>query len=61
MKKISLFFLCLILTTTLPAQDPGYTGPAKMALKNFWTHIEKLKSGTGTSSSINMQSGCSSR
>jgi len=52
MKKALSSLLCLILSISLLAQDPGYTGPAKMPLKNFWTHIEKLKAGTGTSSTI---------
>jgi len=52
MKKALFFLLCLFLSISLIAQDPGYAGPAKLPLKNFWTHIEKLKAGTGTSSSI---------
>jgi hypothetical protein len=52
MKKALFSLLCLTLSISLIAQDPGYTGPAKMPLKNFWTHIEKLKAGTGTSSSL---------
>lgn len=53
MKKALSSLLCLILSISLLAQDPGYTGPAKMPLKNFWSHIEKLKAGTGISSTVN--------
>ncbi len=52
MKKILFPFLFLFLIGSLFAQDPGYTGPAKVPLKSFWSHIEKLKAGTGTSSSV---------
>lgn len=52
MKKIYLTLLCFVLAFQLAAQDPAYTGPAKGPLKNFWTHIEKLKAGTGTPSSL---------
>lgn len=34
-------------------QDDAYTGPAKVALKSFWRHLENLRAGTGTSSSLN--------
>ena len=53
MKKVLFPLLFLFCISSLFAQDPGYTGPAKMPLKNFWSHIEKLKAGTGTSSSVN--------
>lgn len=53
MKKILLPFLFLLFINSLPAQDPGYSGPAKIPLKSFWSHIEKLKAGTGTPSSVN--------
>lgn len=53
MKKILSSFLALLLIISLYAQDPGYTGPAKIPLKSFWGHIEKLKAGTGTPSSVN--------
>jgi hypothetical protein len=33
--------------------DASYTGPAKVSLKSFWTHMEKIKAGTGTASSLN--------
>lgn len=42
-------------TTTHPASgkpDPGYTGPAKVSLKSFWSHLEKLRAGTGTASTL---------
>ncbi len=43
-------------TTARPAtnsnQDAGYSGPAKVAMKSFRTHMEKIKAGTGTASSI---------
>ena len=34
------------------AYDASYTGPAKVSLKAFWNHMEKIKAGTGTASSI---------
>lgn len=52
MKKHLLPFLFLLLAFQLSAQDPSYAGPAKGPLKNFWSHIEKLKAGTGTPSSL---------
>ena len=52
MKKIYLSLLWLVLSFQLMAQDLSYAGPAKSALKNFWMHIEKLKAGTGTPSSL---------
>lgn len=33
--------------------DASYTGPAKVSLKAFWNHMEKIKAGTGTASSLN--------
>jgi hypothetical protein len=53
MKKTILSLCLLFVSVSLLAQDPSYTGPAKIPLKNFWGHIEKLRAGTGTSSSIN--------
>jgi hypothetical protein len=32
--------------------DASYTGPAKVSLKAFWNHMEKIKAGTGTASSL---------
>lgn len=52
MKKILLPFLFLLVINSLFAQDPNYTGPAKGPLKSFWTHIEKLKAGTGSGLSL---------
>lgn len=53
MKKILFSFFFVLLTSSLVAQDPGYNGPAKVPLKTFWSHIEKLKTGKGLSSSVN--------
>jgi hypothetical protein len=53
MKKTILSLCLLFVSISLLSQDPSYNGPAKMPLKNFWGHIEKLKAGTGTSSSLN--------
>lgn len=52
MKKIIISILCFLILTNTIAQDPGYTGPAKVYVKSFWNQIEKLKAGTGTASTI---------
>src|SRR5262245_31121080 len=43
-------------TATKPASngsfDASYNGAAKVPLKSFWTHMDKIKAGTGTASSI---------
>ncbi len=38
---------------TTVAVDESYNGPAKVQLKSFWRHLEKLRAGTGTASEIN--------
>jgi hypothetical protein len=40
-------------TSGTAVYDASYTGPAKVSLKSFWTHMEKVKAGTGTASSLN--------
>lgn len=52
MKKYLLVLVALFAIIAAPAQDPNYTGPAKIYVKSFWTQIEKLKSGTATPSTI---------
>lgn len=52
MKKIIISILCFLILTNTIAQDPGYTGPAKIYVKSFWNQIEKLKAGTGTALTI---------
>ncbi len=52
MKKILLSSFCIFLFTLCKAQDPGYTGPAKVQVKMFWTQIEKLKNGKSTGSTL---------
>lgn len=47
---ITLLFFFILINAT--AQDPGYTGPAKIYVKSFWNQIEKLKAGTGTASTV---------
>lgn len=53
MKKILLFFFTFFLLQHCFAQDPAYTGPAKIYVKSFWSNMEKLKNGTATASTIN--------
>ena len=43
---ITLFYFFILLSAT--AQDPGYTGPAKIYVKSFWNHAELLKNGKGS-------------
>lgn len=38
--------------TTGATPNANYTGPAKVSLKSFWTHMEKLRAGTGTASTL---------
>ena len=52
MKKIIITLFCFFILMNVMAQDPGYTGPAKVQVKMFWTQIEKLKAGTGTASTV---------
>ncbi|MBK6378367.1 MAG: hypothetical protein IPF72_00865 [Chitinophagaceae bacterium] len=52
MKKCIITFCCFFILINATAQDPGYTGPAKVYVKSFWNQIEKLKAGTGTPSTI---------
>ncbi|MFZ1307064.1 MAG: hypothetical protein WAR80_14565 [Ferruginibacter sp.] len=53
MKRMIITLCCFFMLIHATAQDPGYTGPAKIYVKSFWNHIDKLKAGTGTSSTIN--------
>lgn len=41
-------------TASKPAAvpDDSYNGPAKSQLKSFWSQLEKLRSGTGTATTI---------
>ncbi|MBL0200575.1 MAG: hypothetical protein IPP81_10580 [Chitinophagaceae bacterium] len=43
MKKCIITFCCFFILINATAQDPGYTGPAKVYVKSFWNQIEKLK------------------
>lgn len=52
MKRMIITLCCFFMLINATAQDPGYTGPAKVYVKSFWSQIEKLKAGTGTASSI---------
>jgi len=52
MKKICLLLAGLFSLLAGMAQDPGYTGPAKVQVKMFWNQIEKLKAGTATGSAF---------
>jgi hypothetical protein len=52
MKKSIITLLCFFILIIATAQDPGYTGPAKVQVKMFWAQIEKLKAGTGTPSTV---------
>lgn len=52
MKKICLLLIGLFSLSIGMTQDPGYTGPAKVQVKMFWTQIEKLKAGTATASTL---------
>lgn len=52
MKKYVIIICSLCFWLFAAAQDPGYTGPAKIYVKSFWGQIEKLKAGTGTSLTI---------
>ncbi len=53
MKQTLITLLCFCILINAIAQDPSYTGPAKVYVKSFWTQIEKLKDGTGTASTVN--------
>lgn len=53
MKTLTLILTLVFLHSTITAQPGDYSGPAKVQLKSFWSHIEKLKAGTGTPSSVN--------
>ncbi|MBL7700842.1 MAG: hypothetical protein JNM14_01210 [Ferruginibacter sp.] len=52
MKSIFISLCCFFILINAKAQDPGYTGPAKVYVKSFWSQIEKLKAGTATASTI---------
>lgn len=52
MRKIIIALFSLFLFQTSSAQDPGYTGPAKVQVKMFWAQIEKLKNGNTSSSTL---------
>lgn len=51
MKKF-LVIICLCTGLFVAAQDPAYTGAAKVYVKSFWSQVEKLKAGNATASTI---------
>ncbi len=52
MKKIIGTTLSLLIVMLCQAQDPNYSGPAKIYVRSFWSQIEKLKSGNAVGSTI---------
>lgn len=52
MKKCIITFCCFFILINATAQDPGYTGPAKVYVKSFWNQAELLKNGKGSNSAV---------
>jgi hypothetical protein len=52
MKKIVITLCCFLVVLSVTAQDPGYTGPAKIYVKSFWSHVELLKNGKGSALTV---------
>lgn len=52
MKKLILLSLSLFFFLNPYAQDDTYAGPAKIYVKSFWSQVQKLKEGKGTTSSV---------
>ncbi|MFM6925913.1 MAG: hypothetical protein ACKOU7_10470 [Ferruginibacter sp.] len=52
MKKLIIALCCFFILITVNAQDPGYTGPAKVYVKSFWNQAEQLKNGKGGTSAV---------
>lgn len=49
MKKDIITFLCIFILINSSAQDPSYTGAAKIYVKSFWNNVNNLKEGKGGS------------
>jgi hypothetical protein len=52
MKQTLLIILCFFILINTKAQDPGYTGPAKVYVKSFWNNAELLKNGKGSALTV---------
>jgi hypothetical protein len=52
MKKSIITLCCFFMLIMATAQDPGYTGPAKIYVKSFWNQAELLKNGKGSTSTV---------
>jgi hypothetical protein len=52
MKKSIITLCCFIILISVTAQDPGYTGPAKIYVKSFWSQAALLKSGKGSALTV---------
>jgi hypothetical protein len=52
MKKIIISLFCFFILIHTSAQDPGYTGPAKVYVKSFWSQAELLKNGKGSAITV---------
>lgn len=52
MKQIITALCCFFILANTTAQDPGYTGPAKIYVKSFWSQAALLQNSKGSNSTL---------